>query len=52
MAMAHAIDQFKPKHTNFMPMVAKTTNMGGWSKNKNQPKSINRRTSGGRYVRF
>ena len=52
MALAHAIDQFKPKQNDYMPMVSKTTSMGGWSKNKKTPKTNKRRPSSSKYVRL
>ena len=52
MAFAHAIDQFKPRQSNYMPMVSKTTSMGGWAKDKKKPKSKNRRPSNGKYVKL
>ena len=53
MALAHAIDQFKAKTNNSMPMKAKTTSMGGWgNKGNKKPKGINRRPSNSKYVRL
>ena len=52
MAFAHAIDQFKPKRSDFMPMASRTTSMGGWSKGKKATKSTSPRSSHGKYVRF
>ena len=52
MAFAHAIDQFKPKRSDFMPMASRTTSMGGWSKDKKPTKTARNRGSGGKYVRF
>ena len=52
MALAHAIDQFKPRQSNYMPMISKTTSMGGWAKDKKKPKSTNRRPSNGKYVKL
>ena len=53
MALAHAIDQFKPKGSGGMPMVTGIT--GGWNKSKtnSKPKGINRRRpSNSKYVGF
>ena len=53
MALAHAIDQFKPKGSSGMPMVTGIT--GGWNKSKtnSKPKGINRRRpSNSKYVGF
>ena len=53
MAFAHAIDQFKPKTNDLMPMISKKTSMGGWgTKGNKKPKGINRRPSKGKYVRL
>ena len=52
MAFAHAIDQFKPRQTDYMPMVSKTTSMGGWAKDKKKPKNSGRRPTNSKYVRF
>tara|TARA_R110001599_G_C12137468_1_gene650297 strand:- start:243 stop:1163 length:921 start_codon:yes stop_codon:yes gene_type:complete len=53
MALAHAIDQFKPKTNNALPMATGTT--GGWNKSKINPKSKNirrGRPSNSKYVGF
>ena len=52
MALAHPIDQFKPKHTDFMPMVSGTTSMGGWSKDKKVTKTRRGKPTTGKYIRF
>tara|TARA_Y100001938_G_scaffold113730_1_gene156231 strand:- start:1286 stop:2815 length:1530 start_codon:yes stop_codon:yes gene_type:complete len=53
MAFAHAIDQFKPKTVDYMPLIKKTTTMGGWGKAKQPPKtSKRRRPNNSKYVRF
>ena len=53
MALAHAIDQFKPKARSTMPMATGKTGMGGWGKNKKTKKpKINRRPTNSKYVRF
>ena len=53
MAFAHAIDQFKPRNTDYTPMATKTTSMGGWGK-KRQPmkKSGIRKKPQGKFPRF
>ncbi len=38
MALAHAIDQFKPRNTDYAPMATKTTSMGGWGKKRKSVK--------------
>ena len=52
MAFAHAIDQFKPKRLEFMPMATGKSSMGGWSKNKKPTKSSKARNTHGKYVGF
>lgn len=52
MAFAHAIDQFKPKRSDFMPMATGKSSMGGWSKNKKPTKSSKARNTHGKYVGF
>jgi len=53
MAFAHAIDQFKPRTTDFIPMSTKSTSMGGWGKKKNPKKKYGKRNKPqGKYPRF
>ena len=53
MALAHAIDQFKPKNDGFTPMASKATTMGSWGKkNKIAKKTRKRPKQHRKYPRF
>lgn len=53
MAFAHAIDQFKPKSSEYMPMATKKTTMGGWGKKRQPKKKVGKRNKPqGKYPRF
>ena len=39
MALAHALDQFKPKTADYMPMAKTTTTMGSWGRKGEKPKT-------------
>lgn len=54
MALAHAIDQFKPKTADYMPMAKGTTSMGSWGRRdgeKTKRRGPQKRPTTGRYGR-